>query len=429
MQFDGNPNSSDVHISASSNTGAGWSTLTMLQGPRANAADPMLSSNNYVAGLNPQTVYCVSNSFNPGVGTAYGDSGLLVWMNNGSGWSLQAQPESHTGTAYFDNNNNYIDDRWLIDKPSIAVSQHANTNGTVYAAYMRVPVNGNGSAESIGFAMFDDVTPPASEWKIRTDVPTPVGSKNLQSPVVVINQTSSNSLSDVYVIYLDDATNRIYVYRTSDKGASWVSEGYFDLLNTSVRLATVPNARICVDRTTGDCVGAESIVSARFNWHNPSDTSYGSIGIILSAWDGVDPSTAKMRSYFFRWLPVTGFDRGPIALTDASLDSWNPAIDYNSTGNYVVSWYRRVDNSTLNFRTEFAYMLNDGTFDHTISCGTCSTSDVTRYTAVTSGGSAYAYFIGEYQDLWYTSYLGYAAAATVDISGTYGDIATYGVVP
>lgn len=100
-------------------------------------------------------------------------------------------------------------------------------------------------------------------------------------------------------------------------------------------------------------------------------------------------------------------------------------IDFDSSGNYVVSWYRRVDNSTLLYRTEFAYVLNNGAVDHLISCPSCRISDMTRYPKV----SNYAYAIGDYQDIWYTSYLGFAAAVTVDIAASYGDIATYNVVP
>jgi hypothetical protein len=430
IQFD--PTNTNTHISASSNSGGGWSSAVTLQGPRTNAGDPMLASNNYVGGFNPQTVYCVTNSTNPGTGSSgIGDNGLVVWQNSGSGWAYQ-QVESHTGTNYFQGSQ-YIDDRWNIDKPSIAVSQHANTAGAVYAAYLRNPINGSQSQQTIGFAMLDGVTAPAGQWKVRTDVPTPTPG-SLQSPIVVVNQTSAESLGSVYVIYVDWALQRIYVYRTSDQGASWTSETYFDLTNTGVFLSGGSrDLRICTNRTNGDCVVAASIVSARYNWHSTSDTPSGSIGIVLNARDGSDVNTAKMHSYFFRWNPaptcggcVRGFDRGPIALTDATLESWDPALDYNSTGNYVMAWYRRVDNSTLQYKTEFAYVLNDGTLDHMITCASCRTSDPTRYP---KAGGNFAYAIGEYQDIWYTSYLGYASSATIDIATSYGDVATYQVVP
>src|SRR4051812_29122361 len=109
IQFD--PTNANTHISASSNTGGGWSSAVTLQGPRANAGDPMLSPNNYVGGFNPQTVYCVANSSNPGTGTSgVSDNGLLVWQNSGSGWTYQ-QVESHTGTNYFQGGV-VIEDRW-----------------------------------------------------------------------------------------------------------------------------------------------------------------------------------------------------------------------------------------------------------------------------------------------------------------------------
>src|ERR1019366_8597113 len=100
--------------------------------------------------------------------------------------------------------------------------------------------------------------------------------------IVVVDQTASESLGSVYVIYLGYANQRIYVYRTSDKGASWTADvPYFDLLNNSaVRLAgTTPGIRIRVDPAIGKCVVAASIISARYNWHGASDALYGSIGL------------------------------------------------------------------------------------------------------------------------------------------------------
>jgi hypothetical protein len=397
----------------------------------------MLSPNNYLSGFNPQTAYCGATTYSPlpdGSGPL-GDNGLLVWKRatTDSSWTYQ-QVESHTGRI---DNQTFIDDRLFIDKPSIAVSQHPNTAGAVYATYLRNPVNGTTLTQSIGFAMLDNVTPPAGQWKIRTNVPTPTPG-SLQSPIVVVNQTSSESLGTVYVIYVDFARNWIYVYRTSDQGASWSADTtppYFDLQTTNVRLSGYLDHRICTNRPNGDCIIAASIISARYNWHNAPDTNSGSIGFVLNAWDGSDLTVAKMRSYFFRWNPwppcgisCRGFDKGPVALTDSTLDSWNPAIDFDSTGNYVVSWYRRNDNSTLLYNTSFAYIMNDGTFHHVITCSSCRTSDITRYPKL-GGVQPLGYSIGDYQDIWYTSYLGFASAATVDIATSYGDIAAYNVVP
>ncbi|HEV7426394.1 MAG TPA: hypothetical protein VGQ46_08495 [Thermoanaerobaculia bacterium] len=221
MQYDGDPNSTNFHNSVSSNAGGGWSFPVVLQGPRARSGDPMLASNNYVSGLNPQTVYCGATSYNvaPPPSGAFTDNSLLVWHNSGSGWSYD-EFDKHTGTNYFDAQGHYIDDRWLDDKPSIAVSQHPNTAGTVYVAYLRNPTNGNQQPQAIGFAMLDDVTQPnPGQWKVRTDVPI-ASPGQVQCPIVVVDQTSSEPLGSVYVIYLDWAHDGIYVYRTSDKGAS-----------------------------------------------------------------------------------------------------------------------------------------------------------------------------------------------------------------
>jgi hypothetical protein len=324
----------------------------------------------------------------------------------------------------------------LNDKPSIAVSQHPNTAGTVYAAYLRNPINDNMQPQAIGFAMLDNVTQPnPGQWKVRTDVPIP-NPGQVQCPIVVVDQTSSESLGSVYVIYLDWAHDGIYIYRTSDKGASWSLSAYLNLstANTLIHLAGASDARICFNRGASQCVLAASMISARYEWHSLPDASRGSIGMVFNAWDGLDVNTAKMHSYFVRFNPLhcdglnpcgPAFDKGPVVLTDASLDSWNPNLDYDSVGNYIASWYRRTDNSTLLYRTEFAALGSDGTLNHMIACPSCPVGDITRYTLV----AGYSYQLGEYKEIWYTSYLGFAAGSTVDIASSYGNIASYNVVP
>jgi hypothetical protein len=214
-----------------------------------------------------------------------------------------------------------------------------------------------------------------------------------------------------------------------------VSAGYLNLAAaTQVIHFNTSDSRICYDRAFNQCVQAASMISARYDWHSVPDANYGNIGMVFNAWDSLNINTAKMHSYFVRWNPLycangnpcgPAFDKGPIVLTDATFDSWNPALDYDSSGNYVASWFRRTDNSTLLYRTEFAALSSGGTLDHMIACPSCTVSDITRYTRVGN----YSYQLGEYKEIWYTSYLGVAAGSTVDISSTYGNIASYNVVP
>src|ERR1700686_1508048 len=131
-------------------------------------------------------------------GFSSGRTAVTVWVGR------TKEVESHTGTNYFVGTQ-YIDDRWLIDKEGIAVSQQANTAGTVYVVYLRSAINNNPAfpSQSIGFAMLDDATPPAGQWKIRTDVPRPP-SGIVQSPIVVVDQVYGGAPGgNVYVIYLD----------------------------------------------------------------------------------------------------------------------------------------------------------------------------------------------------------------------------------
>src|ERR1051325_3852169 len=304
IYFDGNPNSTNFHVKASSNGGGGWTAPVALLGPRMNSSDPMLSANNYVAGFHPQTTYCVTLSYdyNPATGVQ-GVGGILVWQNNGSGWSYQELPETHDVRV----------DGLFMDKPSITVSQDSAAAGSVFVAFQRVQLcpsacGPNPPPPSIGFALFDDTTPPAGQWKIRTDVPTPSGHVT-SSPIVVSDPTSSELLGAVYVLYLDYSANQVVVYYSADKGASWSFFSAFDIGQYGIHLASSASLdpRICSNRSAGDCVFAPSIISARYNWHSswpdPSAMN-GSIGLVLNAWDGTNLAAAKMHSYFLRWNPM-----------------------------------------------------------------------------------------------------------------------------
>jgi len=424
--YDSFTDASNFHVKASTNTGAGWSPSTILNGPRTLSGDPYLASNNYVSGFNPQTVYCAHISYN-----LPDESAIALWRNSSGSWIYDEVPDVHNVTT----------DGLFTDKPSIDVNQWQDLAGAVYVAYMRVqtqrcvnPPYDCPTAPSLGFALYD-----AGGWHLRTDVPTPVrppGSWDAINSAIVVSDPLNGvggPYGSVYVLYLDWTTNQIFVYLTDDEGLSWELMSSLNANDYGIYFGFPGgrDPRICSNRLNNDCIFAPTTLAARFNWHSDSCTSSRSIGMVLNAWDGPDPNTAHMHSYFLRWNPWMqcsgggrGFDK-IVQLPDGGLDAWDPAIDFDPSGNYVVSRYRRTDTNTLNYTTLFSYISNDGTWSHDINCPSCRVSDATRYVKHVQFG----YHIGEYQGIWYTSFLNFAGAATIDIGTSEGDTAFYSVVP
>src|SRR4051794_9386421 len=137
-----------VNVSHWSSQPGSWIATPEVLANRTRVGDPILAAHPYVTGFNPQTVYCVTTSYDlrPGSLSVSGDSAITVWQNSGFGWTSQDVDFRPYGTS------------WFLDKPSIAVSTNPATHGTVYVAYRESGISGNSAAASVIVAMKNEFT-------------------------------------------------------------------------------------------------------------------------------------------------------------------------------------------------------------------------------------------------------------------------------
>ena len=99
------------------------------------------------------------------------------------------------------------------------------------------------------------------------------------------------------------------------------------------------------------------------------------------------------------WGPVR-----PVLNNAAGTDQWHPALDYDSSGNWLVTYFdRRKDTSNGRKYEMYATKLSStgtqppGSSDQEVTIN--DSSDPTKTTLVSSN----VYSVGEYQDVWFSN--------------------------
>jgi hypothetical protein len=197
MSYANPPPSNGFHVNVShwSSSPGTWITTPEILSDRSRVGDPILAEHPYVAGFNPQTVYCVTTNYdlNPSNPFVTGDSAITVWQNSGSGWTSQ------------DVDFRSWDKFWFLDKPSITVSTNPATHGTVYVAYRESPLGVNGNPAAILVAMENETT--GGQFLQRARVPMPTsypGSQYVNDATLAVDPSTGY----VWVSYIDWYTTR-----------------------------------------------------------------------------------------------------------------------------------------------------------------------------------------------------------------------------
>ena len=369
-----------------------------VQIPTANgsAGDPMLAATYCDASYNPNLVapnrvYLVHTDFNAG---NYAPNQLSGWYTDrGNGFASATaspvlwieQPESP---------------QWIMDKPSIAVSFNANSPGWVYVVATRT-VNFSSAQYPSNLMVFRSTNGGGYVWTavITSNYASPTQSFRLASNSatcfsVVVDHTTGN----VYVIWLDWSTNRIYAAR-SDRNAQVftdlgsISAGTF-LSNqgepTAHNYDNLPDAANPPVAT----VEARSMLNVRYNW------KANRIGIVWHARE----AAGDHADVFFASIDTTTGGWGPvrkIGHAAAGTDQWHPALDYDGNGYWLVTYFdRRMDAVAKRKYELFATKVYaDGSeFDpYDVEVTANDPSDPVKTDQVGTN----VYNVGEYQDVWW----------------------------
>lgn len=315
------------------------------------SGDPLLAENPYTSGQGPGRIYASGIIFNGA--TNIPPNGIAVWRsdNGGVSWFQPAIVASNSSSSYF------------LDKPAIGVSWHSGSLGYVYIAYIKYPVNQLLVAKS-------------TDGGLTFGAPVSVAIGNIQGPQIVVSPSSGY----VYAIWVDYSLNAIRLSRSADFGQTW----------------SAPETGAQGNMTSGNINGgvrAPTLPMARFN---------GVANKVSIVWHELEQGSSRTDVYY-----TTKSSAGwqtKVRINDVQTnDQFMPALDFDLTGNLIVTFYdRRDDPNNLLYNLYMAHIDSSG--NPLQSNGWVSTfqSNPNFYTSQTGKAN----FIGDYQDNWSQAFSG-----------------------
>jgi hypothetical protein len=375
-----------AHSRASS--GASWDLqLPMPAGAPWNGSgyidsgDPFLAraaSNGAYGWVN--RVYCVGTL---NTGTAFAaPSGIGVWYSDTGGATAWSGPEKVA--------ENLITGAYL-DKPAIAASQ-LYASGDVYVAYTRF--NDAGGHQEIHVARSTD-----GGNTFPQDVCV---EKDASGNCVARNVTSSQILVDdangyLYVLWIDFGYNQIKRAVSLDHGLTWQSAMY---PITVVADATTGGYFIAPAQPVHGTTAPTNII-ARFN------TVTRTINVAWHSWNAAHTDTdvylATKSGSMSNWLVTrpSGINTGN--------DQFFPALDYDTSGNVLISYYTRVEDGNNRYYRPKSVLVRstDGTSVRSEEAPLNDFSQPPGYLTDANGATEAAPgWIGDYHDVFYSAEYG-----------------------
>jgi hypothetical protein len=329
------------------------------------SGDPLMSENPYPGGIAALRRYCA--------GLVYNNNDLRNPQNYPN--AIGVWHSDMTDNGYWTANPAIADSRpsgYFLDKPAIAVSLHNGGDlGYVYLAYVSQDYVNSNSAIVVALSTNGGATFPQKTVVAYGPLPTPQNNNGLANPQIVVDPGTGT----VYVLWVDFGARNIQMAASTNFGAGF---GAHEIAGTGVHIGSIP---------PGGSPGlrAETAPMARFDWYtNPSK--------IILTWHA-DGTSGTDILYAYRdtsgWHRVSSTPTTGVQFT--ANDQFMPAIDFNTLGNVVITYYdRHADNTNTSYRTYEAYLTPTGTrIDAT-------DQDLSRFDSTPPLNS----FIGDYQDVW-----------------------------
>jgi hypothetical protein len=270
--------------------------------------DPAFATNSWTAG------YIVGTSYNSNYTT------LSVWRTTDAGvtWSQPVNPICN-GCVH------QRTDTMLYDKPAIAVSYYSQTWAYVYVVAPFIDDTGQQTSTFYVSESTDGGDHFYAKGSVAGDGPT-----SASSQIVV-----DNANGWLYLFFLTWANNSITVYRSINQGADW---SWISTVSTPELLR--PNVDLLCPSggPQSACLQARSMLTAMFN---PSTRT---VGLTFHARVSTTDRRAKPFFYSFNLDPPASWLATAVSFVGGEAGSqWNPAIDYDQNGNFLVSYYDRRD--------------------------------------------------------------------------------------
>jgi hypothetical protein len=342
------------YVGFTSDFTAWTNTLLPIPAGYTQSADPLQHNNAFDTGIAPRRTYLTGIVYN-GAATVVPNA-IGVWRsdNGGASWAGPVLVATNSDPAFF------------LDKPDIEVSWYSGTRGRAYVAHVRVN-NTNPALTRIYVSRSENggVSFSVPVWVANTE-------GRFQGPQMLASTVGTR----IYVIWTDftnPANERLLMSWSDNQGGSFtapevVATGNFltgapaDFLNGGVRAVTLSMARYNGVRNAIGVVWHERAADGSTDIYFAAKTSSG--------W------TAKKRIN-----PVT------------TNDQFMPGIDYEPSGNYLVTYYDRSgDPTNTRYREKWVKIDHLGNILESGEVAGGFESDPTQFINQ---------FIGDYQDIWW----------------------------
>jgi hypothetical protein len=367
-----------------------------LPAPYDKSGDPVIVGNTagriHVAGT---TWRGGSGASDPTYCTLENQISLWTTTNGAASWSSPVAVHANAaGSGYFD------------DKPAALVSKFSRTPGLVYVAFARFPnlaCNSGGQSQILLYRYNPDTG-------TSYFVGAPATGRNMTDPVLFEDQWQGT----LWLAYLDfdSSPYRIVLKKSQDLGASWIDAASIN--DSGLMDQERSDSVVCDDgddarNTNQKCVSTKLGMTGRYNPGN------GTIGI---AWHHRKWNTTRGVEAMFSWYnPAYGvFYNRNVSPNLGSHYSWYPAVDIDSTGKFVLTYY---DYNYAASPQELTYGLASSTFDAS-NATWLSDRGVIFNPPVFSPLPVGTDVVGEYQDLFFWN--GYFNAVTVYPKDGFKDI-------
>jgi hypothetical protein len=293
----------------------------------------------------------------------------------------------------------------FIDRPSIAVSWYSGTEGEIYIAALaggRIQVYRNSNN--------GDYAPNQDQYEEVGSVPRP-GSE--QSPSIAVDPQTGH----VYLFWVDWSTKgvqdyKIKVAKSEDRGATFMMMASLQLSPGTLLTplppvyptnCTVDNDRSCDNVCTGNaCIKADSSIAQRYNpWSN-------TFGVVWHQRDSNNLADKTTDIKFAYYSPYGNYWSTPVTVNRFSGgDQWHPALDFDNSGHYLVTYYDSRDSNSSDF-TYRVYATRLDPWGKRIGGDSRVTVKAANAASLLSLHDidpniypSYIHTMGEYHDLWW----------------------------
>lgn len=312
-------------------------------------ADPLMDANVFANGVAPFRMYTVGIVYQTApfltpnaIGVWRSDNGGVTWL----------------GPTLADVNNN---SQFFVDKPDIATSWNSVTRGHVYIAYVRIDANNVNNTQLL--------VRRSTDGGLTFGAPSLVTTGRVQGAQIVVSSSTGN----VYVVWADFAANQIRMSSSNSAATVWSAP------QTAASGPLVP-----LGTNLGGNVRAGTLPMMRYNGVN---------GSLAVTWHEHDfAGSANSDIYYTRftgtWSPKVKVN------TVSTNDQFMPALDYDHSGNLVITYYDRSrDMANSSYEEAWTQITPTGGFLGSAQIGIFNNPNLY--------GNR---FIGDYQDIWFWIY-------------------------